>query len=325
MASAAQAYFTIDERFVARCRDCNEQIYWQTGRRSGKRYPTNVYVQDKEFVTNRVNFHHCDPAAKAAWQKQKLQASGQQQMDFDAKRVNVVGVNKLFDTAVAAGLRYPKIRLQVASGQRVVLARAGEQSRYKGQVMVTDGERFGQNKFFGRVDLDGIFQAGRDAKTEVEKLLEQLGSDPASVASAYGRLTGNCCFCGRALDDPRSVSVGYGPVCAEKFGLPWGTVTVPQPPKQPQPVQPSTQGPWTRFTNGAGQPARYTAEASDFQAVGCNQHVNIPMCPVCGKQTEYAAGQNTDGKLYPVKDSEGDLLFYTGFCSCGTELTIYND
>jgi hypothetical protein len=24
------------------------------------------------------------------------------------------------------------------------------------------------------------------------------------------------------LNDARSIAVGYGPVCAEKFGLPWG-------------------------------------------------------------------------------------------------------
>jgi len=26
----------------------------------------------------------------------------------------------------------------------------------------------------------------------------------------------------RGLDDERSVSVGYGPVCAGHYGLPWG-------------------------------------------------------------------------------------------------------
>jgi len=36
-----------------------------------------------------------------------------------------------------------------------------------------------------------------------------------------------CCFCGRELDTAESISVGYGPVCADKHGLPWGEVAEP--------------------------------------------------------------------------------------------------
>jgi len=34
--------------------------------------------------------------------------------------------------------------------------------------------------------------------------------------------TGNCCFCRRELTDKRSTEVGYGPICADHFSLPWG-------------------------------------------------------------------------------------------------------
>jgi len=36
-----------------------------------------------------------------------------------------------------------------------------------------------------------------------------------------------CCFCGRELDTAESISVGYGPVCAAKYGLPWGEIAEP--------------------------------------------------------------------------------------------------
>lgn len=49
-----------------------------------------------------------------------------------------------------------------------------------------------------------------------------MAVDPEGTAAAYGHLTGACCFCRRALSDERSVSVGYGPVCADHFGLAWG-------------------------------------------------------------------------------------------------------
>lgn len=44
----------------------------------------------------------------------------------------------------------------------------------------------------------------------------------AEQAAAFGSMTGHCCFCNTAIDTPESVAVGYGPICAGKFGLPWG-------------------------------------------------------------------------------------------------------
>jgi hypothetical protein len=50
-------------------------------------------------------------------------------------------------------------------------------------------------------------------------LLVEFGLNPAGVAKAYGKLMGNCCFCGLKLTDPKSVAAGYGPICAEHYGL----------------------------------------------------------------------------------------------------------
>jgi hypothetical protein len=44
----------------------------------------------------------------------------------------------------------------------------------------------------------------------------------AEDAHEFGDLYGECCFCGLALTDERSISAGYGPTCASKHGLPWG-------------------------------------------------------------------------------------------------------
>ena len=43
----------------------------------------------------------------------------------------------------------------------------------------------------------------------------------AEQAAAFGRTSSFCCYCARRLEDGRSVDVGYGPVCAKKYGLPW--------------------------------------------------------------------------------------------------------
>jgi hypothetical protein len=129
---------------------------------------------------------------------------------------------ELFAKAKAAGLKYPKIRLETETGTRVVLHQAGSGSRYVGQVQITDGGRYPDNRYFGRIDLSGALHAGRDMSIDVQTLLTNLGEHPEAVASAYGHLTGSCCFCGILLRDSRSLAKGYGPVCAEKFGLDWG-------------------------------------------------------------------------------------------------------
>lgn len=41
-------------------------------------------------------------------------------------------------------------------------------------------------------------------------------------AAAFGQLYGICMYCWSELTDERSIEVGYGPVCADKRGLPWG-------------------------------------------------------------------------------------------------------
>ncbi len=53
-------------------------------------------------------------------------------------------------------------------------------------------------------------------------LLDNLECDPEGTAAEYGRTSGVCCYCGNELTDARSKAVGYGPVCAKSYRLPWG-------------------------------------------------------------------------------------------------------
>lgn len=141
---------------------------------------------------------------------------------------NVAGIFEIFQTAQASGLRYPKIRLQTTADQdesvTVQFALAGERSKTPGHVQITDGQAFGSNRYFGRITPDGELVAGRDMIPAVRELVAGFAEDPAQVAKAYGKRTGHCCFCRRYLETKESLAAGYGPVCAEKFGLPWGEV-----------------------------------------------------------------------------------------------------
>ena len=83
-------------------------------------------------------------------------------------------------------------------------------------------------EWLGRVTLDGSYQPARKANGRADAIarrLRELAQDPVKVAAEHGKLTGRCCFCNHRLGegkDKRSVAVGYGPDCAEHFGLSWG-------------------------------------------------------------------------------------------------------
>lgn len=127
----------------------------------------------------------------------------------------------LFDIAAKA-LKFPKVRLQTESGELVCLGRSSNRSKAPGTITVTDGGPYGGNRYYGRVELDGTYKPTRRATPEIIDLLVRFSKNPAGVAAEYGKLTGNCCFCRHGLTDERSTSVGYGPVCAKNYSLPWG-------------------------------------------------------------------------------------------------------
>lgn len=141
------------------------------------------------------------------------------------------GVYDLFQKA-AKHLKYPKVVLNLPEGMPIRLYVAGERSRLPGVVNVVDARPQPEElerTWYGRVTKDGKWDVNRslqviakDRLQSIANLLKRLAKNPAEVAAEYGRLTGNCCFCMHALDDARSIAVGYGPVCAERYGLPWG-------------------------------------------------------------------------------------------------------
>lgn len=129
------------------------------------------------------------------------------------------GVNALFDRA-KAHLKAPAIVIGMG-GREIRLSVAGAGARVPGSINVTAQ---GGDEWFGRILQDGQFEASPRLPTPPALVsgLQRFAADPAGVAAEHGRLTGKCCFCNRGLRDERSTAVGYGPNCADRFGLPWG-------------------------------------------------------------------------------------------------------
>lgn len=150
----------------------------------------------------------------------------------EAPRPTVAGLSRLvalFDRAATA-LRAPMITIEGSEldlRRNLRIKRGHADSRFPGHLLLTDDNRdWNARQYFGRVDRDGVFHAARACPPEVLAYAEHLAADPATVGASHGHRTGMCCFCWRALSDPRSTAAGYGPICADRWGLPWGD-TVP--------------------------------------------------------------------------------------------------
>src|SRR5262245_1509623 len=127
---------------------------------------------------------------------------------------------KLFDKA-GEKLSAPKVLITV-DGKRVRLSVAGERSAMPGAINVADVGPFGVADWYGRISRDGKFSPARAAANlpGLPEALKRFAAEPAKVASEHGKLTGSCSFCNRPLKDAKSLELGYGPVCAVRYGLP---------------------------------------------------------------------------------------------------------
>ncbi|PBB96718.1 DUF6011 domain-containing protein [Mesorhizobium sp. WSM3862] len=140
-----------------------------------------------------------------------------------AKVGSMDGLIALFDTAIANKLKHPKIRFDV-NGETVVLALAGARSAHAGQINVSSPGSFESRDWYGRIDRKGEFTRSRRSPGPdgLVSALTALAENPSKAGAAHGKRTGNCCFCAIELTDHRSIDVGYGPVCAKRWGLAWG-------------------------------------------------------------------------------------------------------
>jgi hypothetical protein len=130
-------------------------------------------------------------------------------------------ITELLEGAIK--LKNPKIRLMDRE-KMITLFKSSETSRYPNTIAI-----YCDRVYFGRIEnsVDGngnsaIFRKSRSCPDWVEKLILDFAENPVEVAKNFARLTGNCCFCNMQLTDEKSIQEGYGPICANHYGLPWG-------------------------------------------------------------------------------------------------------
>lgn len=145
-------------------------------------------------------------------------------------RVSVDGrtLIRYFDNA-AKKLQRPKIGYKILPKplfgcEQLIFYRTGEQSASPMSVGVTNGLAYPNNRILALMYRDGrtIFYPWTYDKPELQQLIKKVAEDPLVHFSENGKATKSCCYCGRMLTHPSSLHYGYGPVCADNFGLPWG-------------------------------------------------------------------------------------------------------
>lgn len=120
----------------------------------------------------------------------------------------------LFNRA-ATHMRYPAMHMRTKNGDKVRIYLAT-----KGYIAIKlNGEYIGKLPAAYKDII--LYDSPLFNHNALMRELEAFMEHPISESSLHGKEYGRCCFCNRELDDEGSIFHGYGPICAEKWGLPW--------------------------------------------------------------------------------------------------------
>ena len=149
-------------------------------------------------------------AREEDWAKQREQKATQTQIDM-------TDLLERFALALKAGIKRPKVN----TGD-LLFSLAPAHGRNAGCVYVKgDKDDWGERPYLGKITPEGKFFAGQGVEDDVKQRIAKVGADVVTAAKAHGAQHNNCCFCSRDLTTNESVSNGYGPICADRYGLPW--------------------------------------------------------------------------------------------------------
>ena len=134
----------------------------------------------------------------------------------------------LLTQAKKSGIRWPKLKFPIAGGNTLVLYLCGVTSSNNGGVSIVNDEPYMSYKqvYYGKISPRGQVVLSK-AATNDEQVMHYLTlvlDDPVAFAKLQGQQTGCCVFCAKELLNASSIYHGYGPICAENYGLPWGDV-----------------------------------------------------------------------------------------------------
>lgn len=142
-------------------------------------------------------------------QTQKDKANWREKIKTPKGKVPLTKLMTLFEN-VNPSVINPKFRFE-----NIIISKAKVGSKNFGGLYVKSNDGI----YYGKIINDDFFDV-KDTPSNVLGFLQDIAKDPHKSAVKYGREQGRCSMCGRILDRKDSISRGYGPVCADNFGLP---------------------------------------------------------------------------------------------------------
>jgi hypothetical protein len=191
----------------------------------------NGAFKDPSFALSLCNqFARKDSLSDKQWfwvNKLLKEATG----SSGAAKPTTSGVEEIFSGQILQSLlrdaskklKRPKLRYQTDTGFKVIFSYVAERdSKWFDCIFIDNGQRAEAKKRYGFVANNGNGRLDRNAPPEIKALIRKIAEDPTNTAKLQGQAYKHCCFCGLELLNKSSVYHGYGPICAEKWGLPWG-------------------------------------------------------------------------------------------------------
>lgn len=181
------------------------------------------------FANSLLDFHERKGylSSKQAYWVTKLVDRAKSRQDAHAPMTKVSGaevvdyskIQMLFGAAQKADVQYPHVTYPYddRDDQHIKMFLA---DNHRDIVFISAESR---QRLAWIEHLTGEFRPSQAAQigTELYKRLRAIIADPVGEAVVSGKQTGRCMFCSLPLNNEFSVTHGYGPICAENYGLPW--------------------------------------------------------------------------------------------------------
>lgn len=143
----------------------------------------------------------------------------------------------IFDKA-RESIKYPSITLPgiPIAGDKLRIYLSEQSPKYAGHLMFKCASGDLDKLLYAVVDKEGngtlfmyplrkrleLGTYTKEQNTALVNAIMGIAIDPLKVTKINGIKYNHCCFCGNELTNVSSVYHGYGPTCAENYGLPWG-------------------------------------------------------------------------------------------------------
>lgn len=141
-----------------------------------------------------------------------------------APKLDITPIAEFLRAAQQRGLKKPRLRVLAPDNTTEMQLAITIHGVAPGSISVTRG-----GVFVGCIRPSTNAMTNKLAEdVELQRHLLEVAKDPAAAAKRYAVLMCRCSFCGLQLTDEGSVEVGYGPICAQHWGLPHTPKGTPQ-------------------------------------------------------------------------------------------------